>query len=186
MTFLQRKLLNSRYTYIFFLSLFFITSILFSSCVSSKIVISDEMMMPILDEEFEAMEEAIGENWSLKRKPSVIVFFCYDERFGENTVTVISNWIQSDLESRFVKSGNYKVIDKQNLDRILKEQKFQQSGYVDDKVMVDMGRELGGNYMVISKINQYNQFVAKISNIETAELIFTTTRQISKSAKVAR
>ena len=186
MTFLQRKLLNSRYTYIFFLSLFFIISILFSSCVSSKIVISDEMMMPILDEEFEAMEEAIGENWSLKRKPSVIVFFCYDERFGENTVTVISNWIQSDLESRFVKSGNYKVIDKQNLDRILKEQKFQQSGYVDDKVMVDMGRELGGNYMVISKINQYNQFVAKISNIETAELIYTTTRQISKNAKVAR
>ena len=186
MTCIRKGTSNSGLTVKIFTSLFFITSILFSSCVSSKIVISDEMMMPILDEEFEAMEDAIGENWSLKRKPSVIVFFCYDERFGENTVTVISNWIQSDLESRFVKSGNYKVIDKQNLDRILKEQKFQQSGYVDDKVMVDMGRELGGNYMVISKINQYNQFVAKISNIETAELIYTTTRQISKNAKVAR
>ena len=157
-----------------------------SSCATSKIVISDEMMMPILDEEFEAMEEAIAENWELKRKPSVIVFFCYDERFGENTVTVISNWIQSDLETRFVNSGNYRVIDKQNLDRILKEQKFQQSGYVDDKVMVDMGRELGGNYMVISKINQYNMFVAKISNIETAELIYSSTKKISNNYKVAK
>ena len=156
MTLFRRNLSISVFTSSIFICLVFILSSLFTSCVSSKIVISDEMMMPILDEEFESMEEAIDENWSLKRKPSVIVFFCYDERFGENTVTVISNWIQSDLESRFVKSGNYKVIDKQNLDRILKEQKFQQSGYVDDKVMVDMGRELGGNYMVISKINQYN------------------------------
>ncbi len=186
MTLFRRNLSISVFTSSFFICLVFIFSSLYTSCVSSKIVISDEMMMPILDEEFESMEEAIDENWSLKRKPSVIVFFCYDERFGENTVTVISNWIQSDLESRFVKSGNYKVIDKQNLDRILKEQRFQQSGYVDDKVMVDMGRELGGNYMVISKINQYNQFVAKISNIETAELIYTTTRQISKNVKVAR
>lgn len=168
------------------LPIFFILSVLFFSCASTKIVISDEMMMTILDEEFEEMENAISDNWELKRKPSVIVFFCYDERFGENAVTVISNWIQSDLESRFVKSGNYRVIDKQNLDRILKEQRFQQSGYVDDKVMVDMGRELGGNYMVISKINPYNQFVAKISNIETAELIYTTTRKISKNAKVAK
>ena len=132
------------------------------------------------------MEESIEDNWTLKRKPSVIVFFCYDERFGENTVTVISNWIQSDLESRFVRSGNYKVIDKQNLDRILKEQKFQQSGYVDDKVMVDMGRELGGNYMVISKINQYGMFEAKITNIETAELIYSSSKKIDKNSKVAK
>lgn len=164
----------------------FCVQFLFMSCVTSKIVISDEMMMPILDKEFELMEEAIDDNWTNKRKPSVIVFFCYDERFGENTVTVISNWIQADLESRFVKSGNYKVIDKQNLDRILKEQKFQQSGYVDDKVMVDMGRELGGNYMVVSKINQYNMFVARISNIETAELIYSSTKNISKNSKVAK
>ena len=128
MTLFRRNLSISVFTSSIFICLVFILSSLFISCVSSKIVISDEMMMPILDEEFESMEEAIDENWSLKRKPSVIVFFCYDERFGENTVTVISNWIQSDLESRFVKSGNYKVIDKQNLDRILKEQKFQQSG----------------------------------------------------------
>ena len=144
------------------------------------------MMQPILDEEFDNMDAAINKNWALKRKPSVIVFFCYDERFGENTVTVISNWIQSDLESRFVRSGNYKVIDKQNLDRILKEQKFQQSGYVDDKVMVDMGRQLGGNYMVVPKINQYNMFDVRISNIETAELIYSTSKMISKKSKVAR
>lgn len=171
---------------IFFL--LFLTVFLFLplSCASTEIIISDEMMMPILDEEFQYMEQAINNNWELKRKPSVIVFFCYDERFGENTVTVISDWIQSDLEARFVYSGNYKVIDKQNLDRILKEQKFQQSGYVDDKVMVDMGRELGGNYMVISKINQYNMFVAKISNIETAELIYSSNRKISKNLKVAK
>lgn len=170
----------------FYFIYFVCFGILFFSCVSTNKVISDEMMEPILDEEFPVMEEAINENWALKRKPSVIVFFCYDERFGENTVTVISNWIQSDLESRFVKSGNYRVIDKQNLDRILKEQKFQQSGYVDDQVMVDMGRELGGNYMVISKINQYSMFEAKITNIETAELIYSSSKKIVKNAKVAK
>ena len=174
-----KRIINSIVTVVFIW-------ILFSSCASTNKVISDEMMEPILDEEFPKMEESIENNWTLKRKPSVIVFFCYDERFGENTVTVISNWIQSDLESRFVRSGNYRVIDKQNLDRILKEQKFQQSGYVDDKVMVDMGRELGGNYMVISKINQYGMFEAKITNIETAELIYSSSKKIDKNSKVAK
>ena len=170
----------------FFVSFLLLLFSLLNSCTSTRFVIDDEMMTPILDEEYDAMEDAILGNWELKRKPSVVVFFCYDERFGENTVTVISNWIQANLESKFVNSGNFKVIDRQNLDRLLKEQKFQQSGYVDDNVMVDMGRVLGGNYMVVTKINQYSLFEARVSNIETTELIYTSSSKISPKSKVAK
>ena len=157
---------------------------IFTGCAttknSKKMVITDEMVYPILEEEFYFMEEKIENNWESSKKPSVIIYFCYDERFGDQSVTVISNWIQGELESTFVNSGNYKIIDKSNLDRILKEQSFQQSGFVSDEAMVDMGRELGGNYLVFPKITRFNTLEIKITNIETAELIYTIDRTIEK------
>ncbi len=159
---------------------------LFFSCASTRFTITDEMMDPIVEEQYEKMEEAILKNWTAKRKASIIVFFCYDQRFGPETVTVISHWIQNDLEQRFIESGKFKIIDTQNLDRILKEQKFQQSGYVSDEVMVDMGRQMGGNYMIISKISQYNLFETRVTNIESAELIYSDAEKISDRTKISR
>lgn len=142
--------------------------------------ITDETMAPIIDEEFPMMEKRIENSWTSHKKPSVIIYFCYDDRYGNQVVTVISNWIQKELESRFVNSGNYKVIDKTDLDRIIKEQKFQQTGLVDDRVMVDMGKMFGGNFLVTPKINSFGAFEAKITNIETGELIYTVSREITK------
>ena len=53
MTCLRKSISSSVFSAKIISSLLFILLFLFSSCVSSKIVISDEMMMPILDEEFE-------------------------------------------------------------------------------------------------------------------------------------
>lgn len=157
-------------------------SFLFEGCVSTKAtrVITDMDVEPILEEAFPNMENRISRGWHKKReKPSVIVYFCYDERFGGTTdVTVISNWIQNELEARLIDSGNYRVIDKSNLDRLIKEQKFQQSGLIDDRVMVDMGRQLGGNFMINSKINKYEQLEIRVTNVESAELVYVLNKEI--------
>lgn len=160
---------------------------MFFSCASSKIVIDDVMAEPVVSEAFYEMDEAINDNWTKKKsKPAIIINFCYDERFGEQIVTVISNWIQNKLIEDFIASKHYRVVDNSDLERIRNEKKFQKAGYVDDKIMVDEGRELGGQYMVISKISQYSTFEAKVINIETAELLYTTSKPFDPKAKIRR
>lgn len=161
--------------------LFAVSFFVFVGCASTPSirVITGPDVDPIVSEEFIRMERGISRKWKSRTEPSVIIYFCYDERFGHETdVTVISNWIQNKLEALFVDSGNYRVIDKSNLNRLIKEQKFQQSGLIDEKVMVDMGRQLGGNFMVNAKINKYEQLEMKVTNIETAEMVYTVNRDV--------
>ena len=153
-----------------------------STDLSTKVfTINDTMMAPIVEEVFDEMQEAISLDWTArKQKPAILVHYCYDERFGKQTVTVISHWIQQELVTDFVNSRKYKIIDSENIERLRNEKKFQQAGFVDDKVMVDEGRELGGNYLVTSKISKYNNFESKITNIATSELIYTSSKPIRK------
>lgn len=154
-----------------------------NSAKRKHFVIDDEMMTPILEECQEEMEKAISDDWSLKKvKPSLLISTCYDERFGEGKVTVISYWIQESLFTSFISSKKYKIIDRQDIERLRNEKKFQQAGYVDDKVMVDEGRELGGNYLIVTKISEFDTFNSKITNIETGEIIYSTAKQIKEGA----
>lgn len=142
-------------------------------------VIDDEMMLPIIEECYLEINDAIMFDWNLRKvKPSILIDTCYDERFGKGIVTVISHWIQETLFTDFVSSKNYKIIDRQDIERLRNEKKFQQAGYVDDKVMVDEGRELGGNYLITFKISEYDTFDSKVTNLETMEIIYTTSKQI--------
>lgn len=158
-----------------------------AGCASNNFTIDDVMMEPILEEVFPEMENAIKDDWKKTReKPSALIYFCYDERYGENTVTVISNWIRQRLTQDFVNSKNYKIIDSEDLERLRNEKKFQRAGYVDDKVMVDEGRELGGNYEVITKISKYNTFDSRIVNIETKALIYSSSIPVKDDVKVRK
>lgn len=153
-----------------------------NSITTKHFVIDDVMMTPILEECQEEMEQAISENWSSRTKPSLLISTVYDERFGEGQVTVISYWIQESLFTNFISSKKYKIIDRQDIERLRNEKKFQQAGYVDDKVMVDEGRELGGNYLIVAKISEYDTFNCKITNLETGEIIYSVAKQIKAGA----
>ena len=153
-----------------------------TSCASTQhIVISDEMMQPVVDEIFAPMDEAILRDNGTADKPALHVYFCYDERFGEQTVTVISDWTQRYLEKRFVNAGHYKIIDRSNLERLIKEQKFQsRSGYFEDSDLMEVGRLLRTKYMVISKITRSNTLSVKVNESTSGHLIFAEEKKVSK------
>lgn len=170
------------------LSLFFITlmSMVIIGCASNNVsavrfTITDTMMEPIVEEMFDEMEETILQDWTQRKtKPSVLVYPCFDERYGSQTVTVISKWCQQKLSSCFVKSRKYRVVDEESIERIRNEKKFQRAGYVDDRVMVDEGRELGGDYIVITKIANNGFFEAKITSIKEGHMIYHDAEKIKK------
>lgn len=84
--------------------------------------------------------------------------------------------ISSDLLGELTSIGfqkNYTVIDRENLDRILEEQKMQLSGIVNSEFAIEAGQLTGAQNVVISQCYCNNQdalYSVKIINCETSEV----------------
>ena len=80
------------------------------------------------------------------------------------------------LESEFVKIGEYNVVERSKIDQILKEQKFQISGCVDE-CLIEVGEMLGANEIVLGS-------VGIMGNIHTvsAKLVDATSGEILRTA----
>src|SRR3989339_914858 len=92
---------------------------------------------------------------------------------GKNVLSNEASIVSDSLRTAFVKSGNYNVIDKSNMDEILLEQKFQQSSCTDISCAVKIGRILNVKKMVLgtlSKINDDYQISAKMVDVETGRI----------------
>ena len=91
------------------------------------------------------------------------------------------------LESDLVNLGQYSVTSRQEMDKILREQKFQQSGCTDQECAAEIGRMLNADYMLLSDV-LYDHESGDISvtlqlvSVETAEI----TTSISEDETVSK
>ena len=80
------------------------------------------------------------------------------------------------LESELVKLGKYNVVERTKIDEILKEQKLQMSGCVEE-CLIDVGKMLGAKQVIIGS-------VGRLGNIYTitAKLVDATSGQMLKTS----
>jgi hypothetical protein len=60
----------------------------------------------------------------------------------------------ANLSNAFVKTGRFEVIERAQLDKVMKEQALAMSGVLDAASAANFGKILGVNYMVLAKINE--------------------------------
>ena len=68
--------------------------------------------------------------------------------------------------------GEYQVLERSEMKRLLDEQKFQYSGCVDTKCAVDIGKMIGAKYMVVgsvSKLGNSYSIDSRMINVKTSE-----------------
>lgn len=78
------------------------------------------------------------------------------------------------LRTELVKSEAYEVLDRNNLAKTLREQALQQSGLVDEKSAVRLGRQLGAQYFVygtFQKVGRVYFLTLDVVSIETSQII---------------
>jgi hypothetical protein len=151
------------------------------SCATTKPhVISDEMVKPILDEEFPKIYNSITNG------SPVTVWWCLDDRFEGSPVTVISDWIQRYFEELLVNSKSFKVVTRIHLEKIFEEQKFQMSGHVDDTTMVSVAKILGAQFMIVPTITQYHTLEIQVLNSESGEITYVSNRIIKEDWKISK
>ena len=78
------------------------------------------------------------------------------------------------IENAFVNVGKVRVVDRQNIAKIIKEYEFQQSDLTDESTAVEIGKLSGADIIVIGSISYVGEMYylnIKIISVETAEII---------------
>jgi hypothetical protein len=89
-----------------------------------------------------------------------------------------ADYAVEDLEYNMVKGG-FRLVDRQQIERIRTEQQFQMSGEVDDNSAVSIGKMAGANAVIIisvSYVDRSGRLTLKALDVQTAEII-TMARQ---------
>ncbi len=92
----------------------------------------------------------------------------------ENVETDIANVVLSFVENAFVNIGEATIVDRQSIDSILQEQEFQLSDLTDQSTVVQIGKSVGADYVVIGNISYIGEMYylqVKLLSVETTEVI---------------
>ena len=76
------------------------------------------------------------------------------------------------LTSEIIAIGEYQIVERSEMKRLLDEQKFQYSGCIDISCAVDIGKLIGAKYMVVgsvSKIGSAYSIDSRMISVETGE-----------------
>ena len=78
------------------------------------------------------------------------------------------------LTSNIIQAGDYTVVERANIEKILKEQKFQHSGCTDSECAVEIGQLLNADFTIMGTAGKFGStytIQTRIINIETGEAV---------------
>ncbi len=104
---------------------------------------------------------------------------------GEGVTKSEAKTLTDRLRSRLVNTGAFIVLEREQMDEILSEQGFQQSGCVSDECLVEIGRMIGVQEMVggsIGKIGRTYTLDLRIIDVETGRILRTVSEDYRGSA----
>lgn len=94
--------------------------------------------------------------------------------FSKDEALIISDQLRSELLNR----GTFRVIERGQMETILKEQGFQQSGCTNDACAVEAGQLLGVKYIVVGSLGaagSYTILTSRIIDVASGEILINRT-----------
>jgi TolB-like protein len=85
----------------------------------------------------------------------------------------MSVFIAEDIEYQLINSRKFTIVERNNLDLILAEQRFQMSGEVSDESAVSIGKMLGANIILtgtVTEVDTTRRLTIRAINVETGEV----------------
>ena len=89
------------------------------------------------------------------------------------------------LTSKLVSIGKYQVVERSNMDKILKEQKFQHSGCTDSECAVEIGQLLNTDFIIIGSVSKFGDtwaLDARLIDVGKGNVLISA--EYSKSGKM--
>jgi hypothetical protein len=104
------------------------------------------------------------DRWAKFVNPEVVVQITHPPELGIRIQRLAFATASTPIEAELIQAliadlsgtGEIEILDRANVDRILKEQKFSNSGLVDEKTAVELGKLLGSPALVIVQVNRFS------------------------------
>lgn len=146
------------------------------SYVGQKLAKKEEKT--IIDKLAPLAKNLIQENFN-KAKPS----FAFTAFTTDYKNTLVENYVTDALTEAMFKTGNVKIIERANLELILKEQKFQASGLVNEATAKSIGMIAGVDFVCFGTLKDLGDEItinARVVDVETGELFAISRITIEK------
>ena len=146
------------------------------SYVGQKLAKKEEKT--IIDKLAPLAKNLVQENFS-KSKPS----FAFTAFTTDNKNTLVENYVTDALTEAMFKTGNVKIIERANLELILKEQKFQASGLVNEATAKSIGMIAGVDFVCFGDLKDIGDKIvvtARVVDVETGEICAISSKIIEK------
>lgn len=140
--------------------------------------ISKNVQKTIVDE-LESMAMQLIQEKSGVNKP-VFAFYPLTTDY-KNALT--ENYVTDALTEAMFNSGKIKIIERNYLESVLKEQKFQSSGLVNEQTAKSIGMLVGADFICYGTLKDFGEKFtvnARVVNVETAELCAIARAMITK------
>ena len=132
-----------------------------------------------LEQVADDMANTLVQEKGSKEKPS-IAFSALTTDYGN---ILVDNYVTDALTEAMSFTGKIKIIERANLEIILKEQKFQSTGYVNQKTAKDIGMIAGVDFVCFGDLKDLGNSIivkARIVDVETGELCAISSPTIAK------
>lgn len=109
---------------------------------------------------------------SSQTKMNIAVSDLIGEGLDQASAAIISDRLRTELFS----SGQFKVLERQSMQDILKEQGFQQTGCASDQCLVEIGQVLGVSQIVsgtVGKLGGMYTLNVRMIDVKTAEIVYS-------------
>lgn len=107
----------------------------------------------------------------------------------ENKSLTFEKYFQAELFEGFFGIGKMKIIERDNIDKILSEQNFQLSGNVDDSSAKSIGKVIGVDYVcygTILDLDQNLRISGKMVTVQTGEIVSVASINLVKNEEINR
>jgi TolB-like protein len=99
---------------------------------------------------------------------------------GQGIDQSAANVVSEQLRAEFLKSGKFRIIERSQMQEILKEQGFQQAGCTKDECAVEIGQILGVRYITVGTIGvagSYTILSVRLLDVQTGTVVAFETMQ---------
>jgi len=96
---------------------------------------------------------------------------------------VVKEIVREEVSSIVVNAKGYMVLERQLINKVLEENRFQQGGLVDDSQIIEVGKRMGANYVFITTVSKLdkNFYVScKMIEVLTAKIEKQKTGQTTR------
>jgi TolB-like protein len=133
-----------------------------------------------LDEAIQSMAAEMGQRLPQGSKVAVVSFTTPADR--------LSSYVINELNNAIVNVGKLTVVDRQQLDLIMQEVRFQESGLVSDESAQEIGRILGAQYIVSGSMELIAgswRFRTWALTVENAAIVYSGSRNVVNNRIIA-